>query len=247
MLSHFIHPAWAASALKLCSSWRCCSAAAPLEALCACNKGLSHKRINQPETLNSGLKFSKLFTKLRHLNSKEITQNSWKPLLCQFKYAMNVNPTCAASALKFSISSWYCCAAAPAKAALCALHPTPPTNRTFCQADLKLKSCNFSMATSFLHESTAEACTADPSQAPRNPTGRSNRTWVTCSFAASVVAFNFSCFPGRWVKKKPIGLDFFLDLFLGLVMGFLNFIYLSWIYDISNMVVIVISVAFVVL
>ena len=170
MLSHFIHPAWAASARKLSSSWRCCSAATPLEALCACNKklpltslgweGLSHKRINQPETLNSGLKFKELFTKLRHLNSKEITQNSWKPLLCQFKYAtsMNVNPTCAASALKFSISSWYCCAAALAEAALCALHPTPPTNRTFCQADLKLKSCNFSMATSFLHESTAEAC-----------------------------------------------------------------------------------------
>ena len=44
-----------------------------------------------------------------------------------------------------SISSWYCCAAAPAEAALCALHPTPSTNRTFCQADFELKCCNYSI------------------------------------------------------------------------------------------------------
>ena len=118
MLSHFIHPAWAASARRLSSSFRCCSAASSSASFSqSCNTWTPRKSSRTPTS----------------------------PCIVTCKLSMNVNPTCAASALKFSISSWYCCAAAPAEAALCALHPTPPTNRTFCQADLELKCCNYSI------------------------------------------------------------------------------------------------------
>ena len=150
MLSHFIHPAWAASALSLFSkSWRCCSATALLEAFCACNKKLpvsrltmkrwSHKRINQPETLNgaSSASFSR-------------SCNTWTPrkphLRCfssQVFYLFLV-------LLRSSTSRG---------STLC-LAPNTPNKQNILSSRLRTKmlQLQYSMATFFLYESTAEAC-----------------------------------------------------------------------------------------
>ena len=171
MLSHFIHPAWAASALSLFSkSWRCCSAAALLEAFCACNKKLpvsrltmkrwSHKRINQPETLNGGLKFSKLFTKLQHLNTKEVIPNSYKSSHCHWQTCHECQPHLRCFSSQVFYLFLVLLRSSTSRGSTLCLAPNTPNKQNILSSRprTKMLQLQYSMATFFLYESTAEAC-----------------------------------------------------------------------------------------